>query len=289
MKQNPKLLFIGHGYVSQYFCNNIIEDFSISASINNSKDKYFKTPDNIKLINFREIDAAYLDQYDNIIISVPPYYDMKTDVIIDKFHAYFLARKSAYKLIYLSATSVYGDHEGGEVVETSALKARSKNGLARIACEARYLSLQENKLANIIILRLAAIYGDKRNNISSINNKELTANKLSDRLISRTHVVDICQIIKQIILLPELKNEIFNVCDGSPCSTKVLNDYICEAILRLDKLPANIQNEEHRHSSLALDKKIIINNKMKELLDYNFIFPSYKEGLKQIYKNLNLN
>lgn len=288
MENNKNILFIGHGYVSQYFCSHIVTDYKISASLNKSKNKYFKTPDSIELISFQKIDFNFLDKFQNIIISIPPFYDLKTDVILNKFHDYFLNRKSLYKLIYLSATSVYGDHKREKVSENSKLKAQSKNGLARIACENKYLELGNNNSANIIILRLAAIYGDIRNNIDYINNKRIIDNKISNRLISRTHITDICQIIKQIISSQEIQNEIFNISDGNPCSTKELNDYICESLLKIDKLPINEQKEESRHSSFALDNKIIDNSKLQKLLNYNFIFPSYKEGLNQIYKNLKL-
>ena len=229
-----------------------------------------------------------MDNYDNFVISIPLFYQLKTDIIIDKFHDYFLSRKTPYKLIYLSATSVYGDHEGKEVQEDSELKTRSSNGIARIACENKYLELQENELANVIILRLAGIYGDKRNSILTICNKEITQNKSSNRMISRTHVADIIAIIREIILLSKIKNQIFNISDNNPCPTNEVNNYICEELLKINKLPIGIDLKESRHSSFALDNKIVDNSKLKKILNYKFIFPSYKEGLQQVAKNLNL-
>lgn len=285
---NHNILFLGYGYVAQYFCKSYhLGDFSIGASINNSKEKYFKTPDNVKNINFLEIDGSVLDNYNNFVISIPPFYQLKTDVIIDKFHNYFLKRKTPYKLIYLSATSVYGDHKGKKVREDSELKAQSSNGLARISCEKKYLELQENESANIIILRLAGIYGDKRNSILAIRDREITQNKSSNRFISRTHVTDIVAIIKEIILSSKIKNQIFNISDNDPCPTNEVNDYICEELLKIDKLPISDEIKESRHSSFALDNKIVDNSKLKKIMNYKFIFPSYKEGLKQIIKNLN--
>jgi len=295
MTQNIKeqhshnILFLGYGYVAQYFCRTYhLDSFDIGASINKTKEKYFKTPSNVKTIRFSEINSSVLDNYDNFVISIPLFYQLKTDIIIDKFHDYFLSRKTPYKLIYLSATSVYGDHEGKEVQEDSELKTRSSNGIARIACENKYLELQENELANVIILRLAGIYGDKRNSILTICNKEITQNKSSNRMISRTHVADIIAIIREIILLSKIKNQIFNISDNNPCPTNEVNNYICEELLKINKLPIGIDLKESRHSSFALDNKIVDNSKLKKILNYKFIFPSYKEGLQQVAKNLNL-
>ncbi len=282
-------LFFGYGYVSQYFCKSYhLDNFILSASVHRSKEKYFKTPHNIETVNFLEIDGFVLDDYNHFIISIPPFYQLKTDVILDKFYDYFLHRKTPYKLIYLSATSVYGDHEGKRVQEDSDLRADSSNGLARISCENKYLELQKNELANIIILRLSGIYGDKRNTILAIYNKEITQNKLSNRMISRTHVADIASIIKNVVLSSKIKNQIFNVSDNNPCPTNEVNNYICEELLKINKLSIGSYLKESRHSSFSLDNKIVDNIKLKKTLNYEFIFPSYKEGLKQIFKQLNL-
>lgn len=284
---NHNILFLGYGYVAQYFCQSYhLDRFNIGASINNSKEKYFRTPDNITTINFSKIDSFILDSYNNFIISIPPFYQSKKDVIIDKFHNYFLKRQTPYKLIYLCATSVYGDHNGKKVREDSELKAQSSNGLARISCENKYLELQSNKLANIMILRLAGIYGDKRNNIQKIRDKEITQNKSSNRFISRTHIADIVAIIKAIILSPNIKNQILNVSDNNPCPTNEVNDYICKELLKIAKLPISNETEKPKYSSFALDNKIVDNSKLKKMLNYKFIFPSYKEGLKQIANSL---
>jgi len=290
MKQSSNnILFLGYGYVAQYFCKSYhLDSLRLSASINNSKEKYFKTQNSVKTINFLEIDGSTLDDYDNFIISIPPFYQLKTDIVIDKFHDYFLSRKTPYKLIYLCATSVYGDHEGKKVQEDSELKAGSSNGLARISCENKYLELQKNDLANIIILRLAGIYGDKRNSILAIRNKKITQNKSSNRMISRIHVEDIAAIIKKVFLSSKIKNQIFNVSDNNPCPTNEVNNYICEELLKINKLPIGGDLKESRHSSFALDNKIVDNSKLKKMLNYEFIFPSYKEGLKQVSKKLNL-
>lgn len=286
--KSKSTLFLGHGYVSQFLsAHNNPENLSITASINATKDKFFKTPSSVKTINFLHIDEKILDLHDNFVISIPPLYALKTDAVIENFHQYFLNRKAPYTLIYLSATSVYGDHDGKKVQENSPLKAQSVNGIARIACEKRYQELQQNNAANIIILRLAAIYGDKRNTLVSIQNQAITSNKNTNRVISRTHVLDITNIITRIIVSNDIQNRVFNVADDNPCSSKVLNDYICEKLLQVAPLPVINEAKEVRHDSFALDNKIVDNTALKKTLDYAFVFPSYKEGFSDIFKGLN--
>lgn len=284
-----KVLFLGYGYVAQYFCKpDDLDGFDIGASINISKEKYFTKPKKVSAIDFSKIDNLILDGYDNFVISIPPFYQLKTDTIIDKFYDYFLNRQIPYQLMYLSATSVYGDHKGEKVQETSQLKAKSVNGLARIECEKRYLELRENKAGNINILRLAGIYGDKRNSILRIHNRQILSNKLSTKLTSRTHIDDITNIMKKIILSDQIRNQIFNIADDNPSKTNEVNDYICKELLKIDPLTIDENLGGSKNYSFDLDNKIVDNEKIKKLLNYQLAFPSYKEGLRQIFDDLNL-
>ena len=74
-----------------------------------------------KLIN-------YLMEADYILVSVPP--KKKRDVVLSSFSK-FLKKSKFKKIIYLSATSVYGNHNGKWVNESSALKGLTQFGLGR--------------------------------------------------------------------------------------------------------------------------------------------------------------
>lgn len=280
-------LFLGHGYVSQFFCAHISHlKMDLSASIHTTKGQYFPTNAAIKTINFSEIDTKTLDSYDHFVISIPPFYALKTDIVIEKFHDYFLNRNTPYTLIYLSATSVYGNHDGKKVQENSELRSNTMKGMARIACEKKYNALKHNDVANIIILRLAAIYGNHRNNILAILDKKVTSNNPSPRLIARTHVLDISNIIKQILLSKNLQNITLNIADNNPCPSIEVHHYICDNLLKIARLPVNHDVTKLKNSSVALDHKVIDNSLLKEMLDYEFIFPSYREGLNHIFHDL---
>jgi len=283
-KQN--IFFFGYGYVAQYFSRSFVNEYNHKGySFHKSEPKYLSKPRMSVAFDFSMISAEILDLYDCFLISIPPNYSQKSDVVIEKFYDYFLTRNKPFKLIYLSATSVYGDHYGKKVQEDSALLAKSENGLARIACEAKYDKLKVNKNANIVILRLAGIYGDQRNAIEGIKSQRITCNYQSSKIISRTHIDDIIKIINTIFL-SDIENTILNVADDGPCSTKVLNDYVCSNILFIPILALKNQRKEFRHSSFALDNKVIDNCKLKALLNYKFIYQTYKEGLTAIAKNI---
>ena len=285
-KQN-NILLLGFGYVAQYFSNfTDLENSNLCASINKTLSTHIPISKNISKISYTEITQATLDQYDVFIISIPPIYALKTDVIIQGFYSYLNNRTTKYKLIYLSATSVYGDHDNQLVNENSTLKSNSVNGLARIECEKKYLALQSNNFANIIILRLAAIYGPKRNNILAIKNQRILSNQNSNRIISRTHVIDIAHILNLCVKSANIKNQIFNICDNLSCSTKEVNDFICGELLKINLLPLSDKENSNKLFSYHMERKIVSNNKLKEQLNYKFIYPNYKLGITEIFHNL---
>ena len=72
------------------------------------------------------------------------------------------------KTIYLSATSVYGNHNGKWVNEKSVLKPSSDFGKSRLIAEKRWLKLNKNSKLNLIILRLSGIYSRENNPIKRL-------------------------------------------------------------------------------------------------------------------------
>jgi NAD dependent epimerase/dehydratase family enzyme len=280
------LFFLGYGYVAQYFALQYGNKYKLSSSINKSKENYFESNSNIKKTNFSKITDHELDQYSNFLISIPPDYQQKTDPVIEDYYQYFLNRKTKYKLIYLSATSVYGDHKGKKVTEQSSLLATSKNGLARITTEAKYQQLSKNNNANIIILRLSAIYGPLRNNIQRIKDKTSTSNKISNNKISRIHVEDISNIIGLILENDQINNQIFNLADDRPEKTEIVNNFICEKLLKIRNLPLIENNETNQTMSFSLDNKLVDNEKIKKILNYEFKYSNYKAGLKDIFSSM---
>ncbi len=281
-----KLLCFGYGYVAQFLIqHNATAQLDFSATINRNKDIYFSEKQALEKINFAALTPKSLDNFEIFVISIPPFYEQKTDIILEKFFNYFATRKQPYQLIYLSATSVYGDQQNKKVAETAELKATTSNGLARIACEKKYLELTQNSAANIFILRLAGIYGPKRNQLEKIQQGKKIAKFAADKIISRIHVADITNIILKLITQNKLSNEIFNLCDEQPSTSHEMLAYISQTFLAGETIAAEQFYELSKNYS---DAKIPDNQKLKQLLNYEFIYPNYKSGLKNCATHLDL-
>ena len=122
--------FFGFGQTAKYFTKELINSkkkFTFSAtntkktSLKNfckKKFKSFKFKDN----NFDQRLLKKLQNTDYILVSIPP--QGKKDLVLKRFKKN-LKSLNFKKLIYLSATSVYGNHDGKWVSENSKLKGKT--------------------------------------------------------------------------------------------------------------------------------------------------------------------
>ncbi len=129
-------------------------------------------------------------------------------------------------LIYTSSTSVYGDHHGRFVDETSELLA--KNDLTKILIEAErnYLSLEEIGW-NVCIFRLAEIYGPGREiskRVRSLQGHSLPGT--GSQYTNMIHKAD-CASAIHYALRCHLKG-IFNLADDDHPTRKEMYDAIAD-------------------------------------------------------------
>ena len=112
--------------------------------------------------------------------------------------------------------------------------------------------------------------------------------KLVDKknhFFSRIHVEDIANILFKS--LDNFKNkEIYNICDDKPASQIEVAAYGAK-LLKLEK-PNPIKLEEVENEMLQnfyKDSKKVDNKKMKAFFKYDLKYPTYEEGLNNIFNN----
>jgi len=155
------------------------------------------------------------------------------------------------KVLFLGSTSVYPFHNQ-KVDEKFSSPPDRINGKAVLAAEEL---LKESGQPHITILRLAGLIGYERSpeNIR----KRLKAGKHPDALLNLVHRDDVIQVILQI-LQHNLWGETFNVCaDYHPTRRE---------FYQLDR------KEPDTASDLAY--KVVSNSKLKQTLNYEFLYPN---------------
>ena len=128
-----KYFFFGFGQVAKYYIDNLIKNkkkFSFNASSTSKTSSKFFRGKKYKSFKFKDYEFDKNIYYeilcsDYIIVSIPP--RKHKDLVVENFGP-LLSLDSNKKIIYLSATSVYGNHNGKWVSEKSKLKTKTNMG-----------------------------------------------------------------------------------------------------------------------------------------------------------------
>ena len=286
-----KVFCFGFGQVAKSFINKLIfekEDLSLSIT---SREKthqiefndlkvtsYFFNTD-----NYDETLKTKLQEANYILVSIPPVEGK--DIVADYLKNNFLNMKNCKWITYLSATSVYGDHDGNWVDEKSTTKPKSLSGINRLKAENTWKSLSKKNNFPLQIFRLAGIYSNEHNILKRLRLGKVQIVDKKKHFFSRIHVEDIANILFES-LKKFRTNEIYNICDNKPASQKEVVAYAAK-LLKL-KQPNPVRLEELESDMLKnfyKDSKKVDNKKMKKFFNYNLKYPTYEEGLNYIFNN----
>ncbi len=286
-----KVFCFGFGQVAESFINKlIIEKKDFDLSITSRQETHQIEFNNLKITSFffnnDQFDDTLktkLEDANYILISIPPING--EDIVANFFNTNYKKIENCNWVTYLSATSVYGDHKGDWVNEKSETKPTSPNGINRLKAENIWKSLSSKKNFPLQIFRLAGIYSNKFNILKRLQNGNVQIVNKKNHFFSRIHVEDIANILFKS--LDNFKNnETYNISDDKPASQFDVANYGAR-LLKLD-LPKSVKLEELESEMLKnfyKDSKKVDNKKMKLFFNYNLKYPTYEEGLNNIFNN----
>ena len=277
MKNKDKFFFFGFGQTAKYLINNLAQSkkkFSFNAT--NTKRTSFKTFGKKKFKSFKFRDKSYdkklineLIQADYILISIPP--QKKRDVVLKSF-GNLLINSKFKKLIYLSATSVYGNHNGKWVNENSKLKGRTKFGLGRKIVEKAWLKFRDLNNLDINILRVSGIYSKENNVLKKISKTNIYVKE--KKYFSRIRIEDLAQIIKKMFF-SQKKFMVLNASDDKPATNKEVANFAAKLLKIKNLKPVPIAKFKNKMiKEFYKDSKKVSNKKMKNKLQIKLRFPT---------------
>lgn len=141
-----------------------------------------------------------------------------------------VARKRGLaRLIYLSSTSVYGDHDGAWVDERTRVQPSSDLGKMRRDIEREALRFAPHAPVNVA--RIVGIYGPGRTLLDYIRRGRYTLVDGGYKRTNRVHVEDIvASILAMIERAPAHGGRIYNVADGQPLMVRELVSFLFERL-----------------------------------------------------------
>ena len=289
--KNISIFCFGFGQVAKNFIKKInLEKFNINLSVTSREVSKEKKIDEISYNNYQFIDGNFdenllnkLKQSDHILISIPP---VKGEDIVIKNFKKIIKECNPKWVTYLSATSVYGNHQGEWVNELSETNPTSSNGLHRLNAERSWLNFANKQNIPLQIFRLSGIYSDRRNILVRLKSGQANIVNKKNHFFSRIHVEDIANVLFKS--LSNFKSsEIYNISDDKPSSSKEVTLYGVK-LLNVD-IPQSIEIKDIESEMLKnfyKESKKVSNKKMKSFFNYNLKFPTYVEGLNYIRNNI---
>ncbi|MFZ3582598.1 SDR family oxidoreductase [Loktanella sp. DJP18] len=220
-----------------------------------------------------------LDAATHLLISASP--DDGSDPVLDALGEQIAARAGQVQWVgYLSTTGVYGDHDGDWVDEATPLTPATRRGQARVMAEAAWQAIPGLPLH---IFRLAGIYGPGRGPFAKVRNGTARRIIKDGQVFSRTHVDDIARVLAASIARPN-PGAIYNVCDDDPAPPQDVIAYAAE-LLGLP-VPDAVRFEDADMTPMArsfyAESKKVRNDRIKNELGVDLLFPDYRSGLRAL-------
>ena len=281
----------GFGQVAKNFIKKInLEKFNVNLSVTSREVSKEKKIDEISYNNYQFIDGNFdknllnkLKQSDHFLISIPP---VKGEDLVIKNFKEIIKECNPKWVTYLSATSVYGNHQGEWVNELSKTNPTSSNGVDRLNAERAWLNFANKQNIPLQIFRLSGIYSDRKNILVRLKSGKANIINKKNHFFSRIHVEDIANVLFKS--LSNFKSsEIYNISDDKPSSSEEVILHGVK-ILNIEK-PKSIKEKEIESEMLKnfyKESKKVSNKKMKSFFNYKLKFPTYVEGLNYIRNHL---
>ncbi len=225
-----------------------------------------------------------LSEATHCLVSVPP--SETADAVLQ---AYGSALRGATRLSwvgYLSTIGVYGGLDGRWADEETPAGADTCRGAVRIEAENAWAGLCRECGLPLDIFRLGGIYGPGRSPFERI--RAGTARRIvkTGQVFNRIHVADIAQTV--VAAMSEGNRpeglRLFNVTDDEPAPPQDVLLYAAELIGAPPPLEIPFENAElsPMARSFYAGNKRMRNDKIKRELGIRLLYPTYREGLRDL-------
>jgi NAD dependent epimerase/dehydratase family len=293
VRQMPTLLCFGLGYSAEHFIGMFGDRFArVIATVRGAERAAAlnaRFAGRLKALPFDGTTAtpeltSAIGEADVALISIPQ--TATGDPVLAAFGDAFARAKGLRSIAYLSTVGVYGDHGGGWVDEETPPRPSAARAVDRLGAERDWQRLGARSGATVAVLRLAGIYGPGRNALIQIARGEAQRIVKPGQVFNRIHVGDIAQSIDAA--LARGASGIFNVADDEPSPP---SDPIVFAAGLLGREPPPEISFEQAAPSLSpmalsfwQDCRRVNNAKLKRELAVALLYPTYREGLKALFK-----
>lgn len=285
MTEKKKIFCFGHGYVAERLSRELLRQGWDVCSTTTSPEKQARLKKSgIECFLFDDshtINDPYevFDGVTHVLLSIPP--GAEGDPVFE-IHGMDLAKiKSLEWVGYLSATTVYGNHDGNWIDESMPPAPDSRRGSLRLKAEEQWESLYRDEGLPVHIFRIAGIYGPGRSALDSVIAGSARCIDKPNHVFNRIHVDDISQTLQASIAKP-YPGAIYNLADDVPSPSHEVILYACHLVGMTPPpiTPFHLAEMAPIVRSFYKDNKRIRNDRIKQELGVVLRYPDYRTGLE---------
>lgn len=288
-----KFFFFGMGYSSRAATRAIHETLGSDIPVTGTtRDEEISKTLNLENIRAHVFDGAEpgitlaeaLNDATHVVHSIAP--DEDGDAVLNHHHADLEKSTNLEWLCYYSTVGVYGNADGAWIDESAECHPENQRSQWRIKTEDQWRAFAAKRNIPLTILRLAGIYGSGRSSFDKL--EAGTARRIikPGQVFNRIHVKDIARVTA---LAAQVKlNGTFNLADDEPAAPQ---DLVTRAADMMSvEPPAEIPFADADMTEMARsfynDNKRVSNAAIKKALGIELLYPTYREGLTEIYAGL---
>ena len=220
-----------------------------------------------------------------VVDCIPP--TMHRDGSYDDPTARILEELASWELsafVYVSATSVYGDHGGAVVTETSACEPDSPRGRARLEIEGQVIAATG---VGGRVMRVAGIYGPGRSQLHRIAAGRYRLIGEGEAFSNRIHVLDLATLLEAAIVRG-VAGATYLASDLRPATQRevvehVVATYGMPAPTRLSMAEARVRLTRNVFAMITGSKRLDPSATL-EALGVTLRWPDYASGLAELWR-----
>jgi nucleoside-diphosphate-sugar epimerase len=213
---------------------------------------------------------------------VPPPGSGQEDTRVAKLIRHFRESGSPERVVYLSTTGVYGDCRGEWVDESWPTLPQADRARRRLAAETRWREWSGSTGGELVILRVAGIYGPGKLPIKRLRSGQPMVSETDSPITNHIHSYDLVQVCLAAMQRGS-SGEIYNVSDGHPGSMTGYFNQVAD-FLGLPRPPVISMAEAERQLSPGMlsylgESRRLSNRKLLAELGIVLRYPGLQEGL----------
>ena len=213
---------------------------------------------------------------------VPPPGGGITDSRARNFIAQIPAAEKPARILYMSATSVYGGTSGETITEESPTAPDSAMGKRRLDAEAVFREYGAAHNVPVMILRVSGIYGPGRLPLMQISQGQPLLNEAESGPSNRIHADDLAAVCIAAAGRGG-DGDIFNVSDGHPSSMTTYFNACADALGYPRQHQVTLEEARQVMSPLMFSyvsgSRVIDNHRMRERLGVKLSYETLEKGL----------